>query len=526
MPRFHIVQLMSFTVIAAIVVLIIGRPAEAVVVFPILFCVMIVWVSLLPRIPGSLEAVLRKPPEHLDLHIAALERSLTYRSVFRFGPLASARVKLMQLYTQRSRFADAIAQGRDLLARYGTLRSFESHIHLEIATSLDCLGRADEARAERQRAAQSLDIPPVDALGWFVQGRLFGHRQRYDLAIDAYERALKMPSAARQVNLTDARTLLTVACLKAGRFEDAVHCAELALKQENSRSRSFTLTRLAGTALLNLGRVKDQEAYLRRAYELALEAKNNKWIVESLASLANLERSRGNLGTARSMCLEAESLSPESAREAYNVHANICRTEGRFEEALEKLAKASQAAVIEHPKAERHILAIYKLHIVNNRVELGQIDEAWEALREAKAELERDPQLCPWCEALEIRLMALQGAAGESVRRAEKLLCELDVQALGIPVRSHCLVLLGRAFIDATEYQSAIGCFEKFLAETPDRINQPLGYYYLGECRRNLGDLPHALEDFTRATSFAIDSHHARLAARRLRELTNHTSMH
>ncbi len=79
--------------------------------------------------------------------------------------------------------------------------------------------------------------------------------------------------------------------------------------------------------------------------------------------------------------------------------------------------------------------------------------------------------------------------------------------------------LLGLALHDVGKYENAIACFERFLAETPHRINQPFGHYYLGECRRQLGDLPGALEDYGRATSFGIDSHHNRLAEQRLQEL-------
>ena len=87
MPRFHIIHFMSFTVIAAIIVVILGRPAEGLVLIPILFGLVIVSPIVLPLIPNSLEAVLRRPPEDLDRHIVALKRALANRSVIRFGPI-------------------------------------------------------------------------------------------------------------------------------------------------------------------------------------------------------------------------------------------------------------------------------------------------------------------------------------------------------------------------------------------------------------------------------------------------------
>ncbi len=422
MPRFHIVQFMSLIVIAAIVALALARPGEAIDLIPVVLGLMLVSPIVLPLIPGSLESVLRNPPEDLGTHTSVLERALTYRSIIRFGPILQARMNLMQLYMRQDRFDDAIAQGKTVLSRYRARRSLASHIHLDIAICLEGLGHQDEAVAARRRAAHTLDIPPVDALGWLVQGRLFSHKQRYDLAADAYQRALTMPAAQRQINLSDTCTLLAAACVKAGRFEDAIKWVTLALTMEKTRGRMFGLHRLAASAFSRLGRLSEQEDHLWQAHELAGEAQNKKWIAESLASLAEVERSRGNLGKASSMCLEALSLSPESAREAFHVRASICRTEGQFEQALKNMTKACQVGVMKPPEAERRVQAIFKLHIARSRADLGQIGQAWEDLRNAKAELEDDPGLAPWCEALGIRLGALEGARGETVVRAEKLL--------------------------------------------------------------------------------------------------------
>jgi tetratricopeptide (TPR) repeat protein len=160
MPRFHIVQFMSIIaivgVIAALLVLIASRPADALVLIAILFGAMVVLRLVWPFFPGSLESVMRRAPADLDAHIAALERALKYRSVIRFGPLFQARFKLMQLYKQRRRFEDAIAQAKEILARYRTRRSFESQLHFEMANCLDSLGRDDESKAELRLAGEGI----------------------------------------------------------------------------------------------------------------------------------------------------------------------------------------------------------------------------------------------------------------------------------------------------------------------------------------------------------------------------------
>ena len=100
-----------------------------------------------------------------------------------------AQSTLMLLYVQQGRFEDSARLGRDVLARYQMASSVKCQVHMEIAMCLECLGRDDEARAERKLAADRLAIPPVDPAGWLVQGRLFAEKKRFDLAIDAYERA-------------------------------------------------------------------------------------------------------------------------------------------------------------------------------------------------------------------------------------------------------------------------------------------------------------------------------------------------
>jgi tetratricopeptide (TPR) repeat protein len=519
MPRFHIVQFMSVIVITAIAVLIVGRPAEAVVVIPIIVGLMIVGAFISPLIPGSLESVMRRPPADLDTHIAAIERALTYRSVIRFGPLFQARFKLMQLYKLRGRFDDAIAEAKELLARYRARGSFESQIHLEIAACHDSLGRADESKAEQRRAGECLPVPPRDALGWLVQGRLFAAKDRHDLAIAAYERALKSFSLESQQIRTEARILLAIACLHAGRFEDAIKWAEFSLKNAKAVSRAYLLARVAGNAASRLGRSGEAEEYFRQACKLAVEANDKKGMADSLAALAELERSRGNLAQALSLCLEAESLSPEGARDAFLVHASVCRNQGRPDEAIERATQAGQAGMLPSSSAERRMQAIVKLQLAHYRGDAGQIDQAWDELGEAKAELGHDRRLSSACEVVSIRLTSMRGERALTLGRAEALLRALEGLALGPGERSNHLATVGRSLLDAGEYERAIDCLERVAAESSHRINQPLGYYYVGECRRGQGDLARALDAYKRAAGFGIDSHHARLAGEAIREL-------
>jgi tetratricopeptide (TPR) repeat protein len=291
-PRFYIIQYMSFTAIAAIVfAFIFGRPSEnALLLFGVLFLIGLLPVYL-RLIPNSVESVLLKLPEDPDEQIAALEGVLRRRAIFRRpGPRRSARLRLMHVYKDRKRFEDAISMGREALALYRMSSSLKGKIHLDIGICLESLGRDNEAKAERRLAANCLDTPPVDALGWLVQGRLFAAGLRYAEAIDAYERVLRMPFFESKTVQRDASFQLTLACVKAGRLHDAIRWAEQLLEHEATRSGRYFLHQIAGKACSILGRLDDERRHKRRAYELAMEAKETGCIVDSVAALEELER--------------------------------------------------------------------------------------------------------------------------------------------------------------------------------------------------------------------------------------------
>jgi Tetratricopeptide repeat len=175
--------------------------------------------------------------------------------------------------------------------------------------------------------------------------------------------------------------------------------------------------------------------------------------------------------------------------------------------------------VLRNPREERKVQAVLKMHMAHNRIDLGQFEQASDDFRHARVEVARDPRLCALCEAIPVRVSAIQGLRAEAIAGAEALLRAIESPAVGVPNRWVCQSFLGRSFLDAGEVERAVGCFERVRAETRYPISQPLAWYYLGECARRLGDLPRAREDFKQATSLGIDSHHSRLAEQRLGEL-------
>jgi tetratricopeptide (TPR) repeat protein len=135
---------------------------------------------------------------------------------------------------------------------------------------------------KKRIVSERLDVPPVDALGWFVQGRFFDERHCYDQAIVAYETILRMPLFERKALQRETGLRLTVACVRAGRPQEAIRWAELALRHEVSSSGKYLLHQLAGKAYSALGQTDREEIHKQRAQELASAANETEWLVDSL----------------------------------------------------------------------------------------------------------------------------------------------------------------------------------------------------------------------------------------------------
>jgi hypothetical protein len=268
-PRFYIIQYIKLTAIAAVVfaVALSQSPESGELVLGIFLLIGFAPLYL-PLLPQSLESVLLKLPEHPDEQIAVLERVVARPVLFRSGPKRAVRIKLMQLYKDRNRFNDSVKLGREILAQFSMSRSLESLIRLELSICLNRLGRDSEAQVQKRIVSERLDVPPVDALGWFVQGRFFDERHCYDQAIVAYETILRMPLFERKALQRETGLRLTVACVRAGRPQEAIRWAELALRHEVSSSGQYLLHQLAANAHATLGLADQVEHHKRRADEL------------------------------------------------------------------------------------------------------------------------------------------------------------------------------------------------------------------------------------------------------------------
>jgi tetratricopeptide (TPR) repeat protein len=520
LPRLKIVHWMLIAGVLAIVFFALtARPGDSVAGVIILVFLTLIAPILWSFRSSPLKAVLANLPDDPDEQVAALEEGLARFHLHDVNTTSVARYRLMELYKVRKRYEEAIAQGRLILKSSGLKPEFETEVGLEIAVCLDFLGRDQEAEAERMAAEDSLDEDPEDALGWYVRGKTLGSQHRYIEAAAAYEQALECDSPVNPAWRDDLLIRLMLATFNAGRPEETMTWAGRALELGGSESRQYQAHRMAGAACSNLGRREEAEHHRRRACEMAEEGGDPEKISDCLASLADLHRLRGDLDRAESLCLEAESRRPDSARAAASTYAMVLRDRGRLDEALARMEHASRVGVLSLASSERRVQAVLKAWMATCRAELGRLAEAWDDLREAVTNLAHDPKLGLVCEAARIRLLAHQGQREETIRLAEALLTDLGDRTLDPSTQLECLDLVGRALVALGEYERGRACWERFLAIVHPPIAGPTGHYFLGECRWHLGDEPGALDAFRRATAPGIDSHPARLAAQRSREI-------
>jgi tetratricopeptide (TPR) repeat protein len=523
LPRLKIIHVMLITLVLAIVFYALtARPTESIVGVISLVLLTLIAPILWSLRPNPLKAVLANLPEDPDEQIAALEQGLQAANPADVRTNVAARYRLMGLYKVRKRYEEAVNQGRTIVRMGGSEDSFENAVRLELAACLDSLGRSDEAEAERLAASDWLDDHPDRFTDWLARGKLLDKQHRYDESARAYERALELNPPGDAANRDRLLIRLVLTWFHAGRPEEMMIWADRVIDAGVSEGRLYLAHRLAGLACSNLGHMEATQYHYRRAYEIASRVGNLRKTSDCLATLGDLHRLRGELDRAQALCLEAESLCPGSARAAIVTHARVMRARGQLAEALARLEQASRVGLRASSSFEARMQASLRKEMAVYKAELGQHDAAWEDLARATTELGKDgdPKLVLPCEAAWAWLLALRGDRETSVRRSETVLSALDAEPPDASTERDSLELVGRALIVAGEFERARRCWEQFLATAHPPIAGPLGHYYLGECRRSLGDPARALEEYRRATAPRISTHPSRLAEERIRELS------
>ncbi len=208
---------------------------------------------------------------------------------------------------------------------------------------------------ERMAVSDGADDCLDGFMGWRAQGKVLEKQQRHGEAVRALERALELTAHDNKRGRDELLTWLALASFNAGWPDEAMKWADLAMQEGVEETWLFHVHRVAGIACSNLGRLEDAQRHRQRAYEMAVQQADTVKTSDCLAGLADLHRLRGELDTAATLCLKAESLCPDAAQTAIVYHAIILRAQGRVEEALRRLEQASRVGALTGASGERRM---------------------------------------------------------------------------------------------------------------------------------------------------------------------------
>jgi tetratricopeptide (TPR) repeat protein len=312
---------------------------------------------------------------------------------------------------------------------------------------------------------------------------------------------------------------LLLAANNAGRPLDCLHWADEAISLGATGRLSRTAHRMAGLACGQLGRLEESEGHYRQAYEVAAAENDTPDKAEILGSLASCLLKRGKLVEANETCIKAATMDPKAVRMSLAVQSEILLEWGRYDEALAVISRSATAAQSVIPTLDRRYRAVCALEISRIEAQCGRASDAWRHIQEAIAVLGNDAKLGLKCEAAASWVLAARGLADESQHRATQLEPRLAAFERDPSTGRGVLYDLGMAACTRGDYHAGITCWTRYLALSPDPVYRPTAHYRRGECHRHLGQLTEARNDYDAAVAMNLDTHHTKLARRRLMEL-------
>jgi tetratricopeptide (TPR) repeat protein len=353
-----------------------------------------------------------------------------------------------------------------------------------------------------------------------TNGTLLEREHRYDEACAAFEKALSVTPPSNCLVRIDCMTHLVLACFNAGRPVESLKWAHESIASGAAGRHLRIAHRMAGVACGNLGRLDESEDHIRRAYDVAASEGDSGEMGQILGSLANAQRKRGKLVEANEACQKAAAVDPKAIRMALAVQSQILRDWGRFDDAIAILSRADAAPGLVIPAHERRVRAVRALELSRIEAECGQAGVAFAHIQKARNELASDAKLGLKCDAAAAWILAALGQFDESRELADQVQTRLADFERDPSTCRGALFDLGMAACARGDHEEGERCWSRYLELSPDPVYQPTALYFRGECRRHRGDTSGAQDDFRQAVAMNIDSHYARLARGRLREIS------
>lgn len=431
------------------------------------------------------------------------------------------RYRLGCLYANARRYEEAVTQFQMALKilegikRHPVEPGIAAEIYQRLADCYEALGDNAQATTARQQAAQCLDNSSGDRFALGSQGRMLASQRRYQEAYAAYERALALTPDGCQEERVLMMLKLQNTAYEAGRPDLAAHWTEQPVTQPTSVEWLIMAHTMGGVAYGVLGDLATSERHRRRAYELAGATGNRKLAAEKLSHLAGILRKRGKLEEALEQCDRAMTMTSEAVRHVAVERSDCLRSMGRFEEAIQALQQARDAAPLPTPAAARRMQAVLSLGMAWTVADAGQLDAAWDHLQQAVS-LQQDKRLGLWHLATESRVLAQLGRYQEARYKAEQVEAQLSQFAEDRETLLTTRMSLARATFLCGDYTHSLELLQHYFDLKPDPVMQPQAWYFKGENQRALGDGIAAKAAYEQAVSLGLNTYYSRLAQERL----------
>ncbi len=269
---------------------------------------------------------------------------------------------------------EALAEAMKMLGRYQRMLTSWANaiaaykLALSVQTSLvkpigqadihNCLGITNFEKGKWDRAEEhylmALELveelsPGLRAKIYNNLGALFNARGEYDRAMSSYLRSIPgFQASDNQLGLAQAYNNLGMSFAEFKEWEDAAKYYEKSLEISRELDERF----LTALTLLNMAELfvhtdspAQSEEYCRKSVEIFDELGDKLGVAEASKILGVVERSRCNWADARanfeqSIAINEECSSPLGLAEAYYEFGNMCKDEGKTEEAHSLLSRS------------------------------------------------------------------------------------------------------------------------------------------------------------------------------------------
>ncbi|MCW3059616.1 MAG: Tetratricopeptide repeat [Capsulimonas sp.] len=451
----------------------------------------------------------------IERGIALLER-LSRMTFWVRGSLSKlTRYRLAGLYAQAQRYREAVELYQSLLKERLT-PSLEGDIHLRLADCWEGLGLAADAQAERYQAHDRAQRAAADPASRRTEGMLLERENKYAEACAAYEQGLAATLPADKETRAIFLGHLCVASFNAGRMDQVIKWADEAAQSRCLGSCGPSIHGMAAVATSNMGDFEQAERHSQQRYEIAISKHNKDDAAEALAFLASIHKRQGKLAEAIETADRAIALSAKASRTANISKAECLETIGDFDGALRAFDACAAAPNVWVPALQQRNQAVVALGRARALLGAGRPEEADPYLRSAEREFACDAKLSLWCRSMRTWLDATTGNRAAAMQGIDYL----EAQIANFPHdRGTALSLassVARAVYLLGDYERSQRLWQNYLEMSPDPVEIPKGYYYLGESLFALGETDAARAAFLHSIEQNIDTHHARLARERL----------